>query len=796
MIWKSYNKYLEKENKMKSKKVLTILLSLAIMVTFMPTFAFADSTYWNAGKWLVEPEKCGDYGVWQQECTYGTNDTGYEEVKCTDVLNTATPKAHKAVKDIMTPAAFVEKLMAQGYFAVDSASATDEAAAAKQAADVAKYLSANNCQLEVYVCDSCGKLVKQNGTDIGKTSANDKTADANYEKAIVNKVAHVASVPCAKVPTCKNCGGQMATSTATTDHASYKNADGTPKDGFTMAESNRLCGNAVAKKVYTHDKCGEVVSSEYTTSGTATHNYGAAVSGVSETATGAEAYIWVSGKAYNPNMTRLGNDNKNYNMLVCEECGLPVDKNDVTVKTGQQTVTVNGYKLNTNNVQTVAIVTPVTCAHNWNTVKVDASCDNPEMSFDICTVCNEYRNVTSKAGTQLKHNYTEKVLSQADCTNNGITIMECSTCGHQELVGATNTTKRNGKYFFIYANGEVNPATGAVGPKYIEIADWHGPDPLGHSWGSYESVAEATCEHSALQAKKCKVCGAYDAHSVKETGKELGHTIEEVVVPATCGAKGYTYNFCVTCEKYALKGVKTGDTTHLTANELTNTYKYDWTDPKVKIGAECNFEWKVTKAATETADGEKALVCSVCGAVKDGSQTVIPADVATAEKKAAAEAAIPAIEAAAEILNNSSKYTDDSVAKIEEARTMLNQAIASGTAADVKAMTELVQQATAAVVEKSANTMTAKGKTVTASAKKNKTFKKAKAFTVKNAKGSVTFKKASGDSKITVSKAGKVTVKKGLKKGKTYKVKVNVTAAGNGNYKAKTTKVTLKVKVK
>ena len=45
-----------------------------------------------------------------------------------------------------------------------------------------------------------------------------------------------------------------------------------------------------------------------------------------------------------------------------------------------------------------------------------------------------------------------------------------------------------------------------------------------------------------------------------------------------------------------------------------------------------------------------------------------------------------------------------------------------------------------------------------------------------------------------MSKAGKVTVKKGLKKN-TYKVKVNVKAAGNANYKKATKAVTLKIKV-
>lgn len=97
--------------------------------------------------------------------------------------------------------------------------------------------------------------------------------------------------------------------------------------------------------------------------------------------------------------------------------------------------------------------------------------------------------------------------------------------------------------------------------------------------------------------------------------------------------------------------------------------------------------------------------------------------------------------------------------------------------------------------EKKANTLTAKGKTVKVKKNKKTVIKKAKAFTIKNAQGAVTFKKSSGNKKITVAKNGKITVKKGLKKG-TYKVKIKVTAAGNSSYKAATKTVTVTIKVK
>lgn len=108
---------------------------------------------------------------------------------------------------------------------------------------------------------------------------------------------------------------------------------------------------------------------------------------------------------------------------------------------------------------------------------------------------------------------------------------------------------------------------------------------------------------------------------------------------------------------------------------------------------------------------------------------------------------------------------------------------------------------TKTTVVKKANTMTvkAKSKTIKVSLKtlkkKNVTIAAKKAFTVKKTVGKVTYKKVSGNKKIIISKAGKIMVKKGLKKGN-YKIKVKVTAAGNKSYKTKSKTVALTIAVK
>ena len=103
-------------------------------------------------------------------------------------------------------------------------------------------------------------------------------------------------------------------------------------------------------------------------------------------------------------------------------------------------------------------------------------------------------------------------------------------------------------------------------------------------------------------------------------------------------------------------------------------------------------------------------------------------------------------------------------------------------------------------IEKAKNTLIATEKIIKIKysklKKKKQVIRKTKAFKISKAQGTVTFQKTSGNKKITVNKkTGKITIKKGLKKG-TYKVKVNVTAAGSANYKALTKTVTVKIKIR
>ena len=104
-------------------------------------------------------------------------------------------------------------------------------------------------------------------------------------------------------------------------------------------------------------------------------------------------------------------------------------------------------------------------------------------------------------------------------------------------------------------------------------------------------------------------------------------------------------------------------------------------------------------------------------------------------------------------------------------------------------------------INKAANPLKIKAKKATvkytALSKKSQALTVSKVMTFsKKGQGKVTYAKSSGNKNITINKkTGKVTGKKGLKKG-TYTVKAKVTAAGNANYKKATKTVSFKIVVK
>ena len=175
---------------------------------------------------------------------------------------------------------------------------------------------------------------------------------------------------------------------------------------------------------------------------------------------------------------------------------------------------------------------------------------------------------------------------------------------------------------------------------------------------------------------------------------------------------------------------------------------------------------------------------------------------ATPEEVAAAKAKVSEAADAVEkaVSAKASTYTKSSVAAVSAAVAAYKEAVAKegAVADDIKAAKTALDEAVAALKAKQAQKLTVKAVKKTLKVKNLK--KKAasyKAVKVSGNKGKVSYSaKATGKSKKALKfKNGKITVKKGTKKG-TYKMTVTVKAAATDDYKAASKKVTVSVKVK
>ena len=269
-------------------------------------------------------------------------------------------------------------------------------------------------------------------------------------------------------------------------------------------------------------------------------------------------------------------------------------------------------------------------------------------------------------------------------------------------------------------------------------------------------------------------------------GLELGENItlyaqweehfwtEGTTVPATCTSEGTKTLIC-TCGAEKTESIPSDPNAH-------------------------SFETVITKA-TPDSDGQICEKCTLCGT--EQSASLLPK--ANSFKLAATsftfdgtakKPAVTVANSAGSVLDASNytvSYSNNVNAGTATATVTLEGAYYSGT----KTLTF--------TIEKAANPLTVKGKTVKLKAskvkKKKQTIKAVNAFTVGNAQGAVTYKllsvkKAKFKKYFKVNaKTGTITVKKKLKKG-TYTVKVQVTAAGNANYGSAKKVVTVKIKIK
>ena len=129
------------------------------------------------------------------------------------------------------------------------------------------------------------------------------------------------------------------------------------------------------------------------------------------------------------------------------------------------------------------------------------SCQSSGERVRYCSVCE---NVESEVLPATDHLYCENVYEPA-CTEQGYTEYVCSCCGDS------------------YRDGYV--------------------DSLGHDYGEWKTVTEATCSQYGEEISYCTRCDEYQSREIPKTDHEYAATEHE----PTCTEQGYTEYVCSCC---------------------------------------------------------------------------------------------------------------------------------------------------------------------------------------------------------------------------------------------------------
>lgn len=370
-----------------------------------------------------------------------------------------------------------------------------------------------------------------------------------------------------------------------------------------------------------------------------------------------------------------------------------------------------------------------------------------------------------------------KETGEAVVTGSTVTGTKCSVTVHvydpeetslqtptDMIIENPEITVTPGEYVRIRCSLTPQPAKGYVyytsGNETVATVD---------NFGVVKGISPGTCtitvkDTNELFSKTCKVTVADDTDAVSAAEAELSEMI--IQAKKDLADREYTEESAAKLTAAIAEANELLDKTHVTMREVRVA--------RTKLLR----AWRLLEPADDTADEADKEYHEAVDAL---AQTLI--DVYS---KVSASA-----------------YTSTTYSALKKACTAADKVLEdeSSTPAELRQARTKVLKAWKSLKKKAANKLSVKGKTVKVKYKKlkKKAQKLAVAKVIKfrnKGQGTLTYSKVSGNKKIKINaKTGKVTIKKGLKKG-TYKVKVKVKAAGNGNYKAATKTVTFKIKVK
>lgn len=233
------------------------------------------------------------------------------------------------------------------------------------------------------------------------------------------------------------------------------------------------------------------------------------------------------------------------------------------------------------------------------------------------------KGTSSAPSSDHRHEYTKEVI-QPTCTERGYNTYTCE-CGDKyvdnyiDALGHTWGSWTTVKEATQYAAGKAERKCSRCGAVEERVLDKLLPNHT-HSYTSQVTTA-ATCNKAGVRTYTCS-CGSTYTESIAKTS----HNYKTQVVAPTCQSTGYTLHTCTICgESYTDN--YTAATAHNYKTEVTaascekagqtkytcQTCGYSYTDNITAATGHSWSGWETTKEPTVTDTGLKERSCTTCG---------------------------------------------------------------------------------------------------------------------------------------------------------------------------------------
>lgn len=268
----------------------------------------------------------------------------------------------------------------------------------------------------------------------------------------------------------------------------------------------------------------------------------------------------------------------------------------VTVRNGVLTAKNYGeadIKVTANGVTSLCHVKVAVCNHEYDKVVTDPTCTEKGYTTYTCKKCGD--SYIGDYTEPLGHEFGEwETVQEATEDEAGLEKRTCVRCDEEETREIPRKPHEHAYTETVTAptcteQGYTTHTCEKCGNSYVDTYT----DALGHEFGEWGTVREATEEEAGLEKRSCKRCGEEETREIPK--KEHEHVYTETVTAPTCTEKGYTTFTC-----------KCGD-----------SYVGNYTDA---LGHDFG-EWETVQEATETETGLAKRSCKRC---KEEETKVIP----------------------------------------------------------------------------------------------------------------------------------------------------------------------------